>query len=70
MWIVLGVLGIGALNLLVSFSLALFVAIKARNVRGPEQHLFYRALAKRLLRSPFSFVLPLSTAKSGDAPAH
>jgi len=58
------------LNLLVSFGLALFVAIKARNVRGPKQHLFYRALAKRLLRSPFSFVLPLGKTKSAHAPAH
>lgn len=70
LWIVIGILGIGALNILVSFSLAMFVAIKARNVRGPERNLFYRALIKRLLRSPFSFVLPTSSNKSGNPALH
>jgi site-specific recombinase len=70
LWIVIGILGIGALNVLVSFSLALFVAIKARNVRGPERNLFYRALLSRLVRSPFSFVLPTTSAKSDNTPAH
>jgi site-specific recombinase len=57
--IVLGIVGIGLLNLLVSFALALWVAIRARNVHGPERRLFYRALFKRLSRSPLSFILPI-----------
>jgi site-specific recombinase len=56
--IAIGILGIGLLNLLVSFSLALFVAIRARNLRGPERHQFYQAIVGRFLRSPFSFLLP------------
>ncbi len=57
-WVVIGILGIGLLNILVSFSLALFVAIRARNLRGPERHQFYRAILSRFLKSPFSFLLP------------
>jgi len=60
-WTVLGVLGIGALNILVSFSLALFVAIKARDVRGVERRQFYRALVRRFFKSPFSFLFPIGT---------
>lgn len=58
---VVGILGVGALNILVSFSLALFVAIKARNVRGVERRQFYRALVRRFLRSPLSFLFPIGT---------
>ena len=61
---IVGILGIGALNLLVSFSLALFVAIRARKVRSPERGLLYRAIVKRLRQAPLSFVLPI-----GDTPA-
>jgi site-specific recombinase len=72
LWIVVGILGIGLLNILVSFSLALFVAIRARNVRGPELQSFRRALVNRLLKSPLSFVLPVgvtSVAKT-DSKSH
>ena len=70
MWIVIGILGTGLLNILVSFSLALFVAIRARNVRGPELRLFYRALLKRLLKSPLSFVLPVGVVQSNNLTSH
>ena len=58
-WMVVGIFGIGLLNVLVSFSLALFVAIRARNLRGPERHELYRALVGRFLKAPLSFVLPI-----------
>jgi site-specific recombinase len=61
-WIVIGILGIGLLNIGVSFSMALFVAIRARNLRGPERHEFFRALVGRLVKSPLSFVLPVGVA--------
>jgi len=67
-WIVIGILGTGLLNIIVSFSLALFVAIRARNVRGPEQQQFYRALFRRLLKSPWSFVLPVGVMQSAKPP--
>ena len=69
-WIGISILGIGLLNLLVSFSLALFVAVRARNVRGPELHLFYRALLKRLLKLPLSFVLPVGVVQSSNPVSH
>jgi site-specific recombinase len=59
---VAGILGIGVLNVTVSFGLAMFVAIRARDVRGPEREQFFRALAKRLLLRPWSFILPIGPA--------
>ena len=64
-WIVIGILGIGLLNIIVSFSLALFVAIRARNLRGPERHEFFRALGSRVMKSPLSFVLPTGGTVAG-----
>jgi site-specific recombinase len=58
------------LNVLVSFALALWVAIRARNVRGPELKSFYRALLKRLLKSPLSFVLPVGVVQSPVSTSH
>lgn len=69
-WVGLGILGIGAFNILVSFGLALWVAIRARNVRGPERTLFFRALRRRLVRSPLSFILPIGASGSGTAATH
>jgi site-specific recombinase len=71
-WVVIGIFGIGMMNILVSFSLALFVAIRARNVRGPELRLFYGALFKRVLKSPLSFLLPVGVTASAkvDLSAH
>jgi site-specific recombinase len=66
-WLGIGILGIGLLNILVSFSLALFVAIRARNLRGPERHQFYRAIIGRFLKSPFSFLLPIGVGTSPKA---
>jgi site-specific recombinase len=70
-WVVVGILGIGAFNILISFGLALLVAVRARNVRAPEQGLFIQAVFRRLLRAPLSFILPVGIKQSsGPAPAH
>jgi site-specific recombinase len=66
-WLGIGILGIGLLNILVSLSLALLVAIRARNLRGPEQHQFYRAIMSRFLKSPLSFLLPIGVTASPKA---
>lgn len=58
---VLGVIGIACMNLTVSFSLALFVAIRARDIESPERHAIYRTLWKRLIHEPLSFILPISS---------
>ncbi|WP_224244563.1 site-specific recombinase [Hyalangium gracile] len=54
----LGVLAIGALNLAVSFALALAVALRARDVPLKDGLLLARALAVRFLRQPRAFLLP------------
>lgn len=55
---VLGIISMGALNLLVSFFMALFLAIRARKIQAPERELIYKALLDRLRYRPFSFLWP------------
>jgi site-specific recombinase len=66
---VVGIAVIGLMNLTVSFSLAMFVAIKAREIEAPERHAIYRALGGRLRRKPLSFILPLDAAPTIASPA-
>ncbi|HTR29823.1 MAG TPA: hypothetical protein VMH27_11170 [Puia sp.] len=56
--VLIGVLGIGFLNFLVSFSLAFFVAARSRGVRLREYPEFIGILARYFLRSPLDFVRP------------
>ncbi len=68
--LVVGILGIGVLNVAVSFGLALFVAIRARDVHGPERQQFFRALARRFLRAPWTFILPLGPSVDESRAGH
>ncbi|MFC0252664.1 site-specific recombinase [Massilia consociata] len=52
-----GVFLIGAVNLIVSFSLALWVALRARKIRFKRGILLIRAMGRRLLASPINFFL-------------
>jgi len=52
-----GVALIGTVNLLVSFGLALWVAMRARNIQFKRGILLLRALGRRLLASPIEFFL-------------
>ncbi|WP_288380773.1 site-specific recombinase [uncultured Massilia sp.] len=52
-----GVALIGAVNLLVSFGLALWVALRARKIRFKRGILLVRAMGRRLLASPIDFFL-------------
>jgi site-specific recombinase len=54
----LGVLAIGTLNFGVSFTLALAVALRAREASLRDGVLLLRMLAARLLREPRTFLLP------------
>ena len=67
---IVGIVGIGVLNLLVSFGLALFVAIRARDVRGPERNQFFEALAGRILKAPWTFILPLGPSVEESRAGH
>jgi site-specific recombinase len=57
---VMGIAGIGFMNVAVSFSLAIWVAIRARGIESPERHIIYQAVWARLRKQPFSIVLPLN----------
>lgn len=63
----LGIVGIGAANLLVSFGLALFVALKARGARFGQKRALLRELLKRFLRAPGQFFLAPKN-KTGNDP--
>ena len=52
-----GVALIGAVNLLVSFNLALWVALRARNIRFTRSILLMRALGRRFLHAPLDFFM-------------
>jgi len=54
----LGLALIGLGNLMVSFSLALYVAMKSRKVRFNDWRLLLRNLASRLNQHPIEFILP------------
>jgi site-specific recombinase len=53
----LGVALIGAVNLLVSFNLALWVALRARNIRFTRSVLLLRALGRRFVYAPIDFFI-------------
>ena len=55
---VIGVLGIGTVNLWVSFSLALFVAMRARQVRFRQGVTLARAVFTRFRSGPKDFFIP------------
>lgn len=54
---VLGVALIGAVNLLVSFSLALWIALRARKIRFKRGILLLRALGRRFVHAPVDFFI-------------
>lgn len=48
----------GAINVLVSFHLAFRTALRAHNITGVDRNRIYRAIGRRLLRKPLSFIKP------------
>nr|WP_011164703.1 site-specific recombinase [Bdellovibrio bacteriovorus]CAE80101.1 unnamed protein product [Bdellovibrio bacteriovorus HD100] len=58
---VIGIFFIGALNVLVSFGMALWVAIKARGINPPQRKAIRQAVMKRFFSSPLSFFLPVGS---------
>ena len=53
-----GVLCIGFLNFLISFSLAFLVAVKSRGIRFAQYPRFFRILGKYLWKHPREFIFP------------
>ena len=58
LYALLGLVLIGLVNLTVSFSLALFVAMKSRKVRFQQWRLLLSSLATRLNQHPGEFFMP------------
>jgi site-specific recombinase len=54
----IGIVLVGVMNLLVSFGLALFVALRSRQVRFRQGWTLFKALMTRFLRKPGDFFLP------------
>jgi len=59
----LGVLGVGAVNVAVSFGLALWLAVRARGVTAPGRRALRRAILRRLLTRPSSFLYPVEATR-------
>jgi site-specific recombinase len=57
-----GIVSIGCLNLAVSFSLAMLVAIRARRMQSMERRAIYVAVIRRLVQRPLSFLFPTGGA--------
>jgi site-specific recombinase len=67
-----GIAVMAFLNIMVSFALAFAVALSARNIREMTRKRIYRAIIRRLYRSPAIFILPAAhraalRAKAEDA---
>lgn len=69
---VVGIFFIGALNVSVSFSMALWVAIKARGINPPQRRAIRKAVMKRFFTHPLSFFLPVGPdiVKSSQGHGH
>ncbi len=62
----LGLVLIGLVNLGVSFSLALYVAMKSRKVRFKQWRQLLRSLATRINQHPGEFILPPKKSRNAD----
>lgn len=65
---VLGIALIGLTNLMVSFALALSVAIKARKVTFPHWGMLLRSLGRHFRQHPLEFLFPPKTDVAGSCP--
>jgi site-specific recombinase len=63
----LGILLIGVVNLVVSFGLALWVALRARKIRFRHGFRLLRALGRRLYTAPLVFLIGPSDAELAQA---
>lgn len=55
---VLGIIACGFLNVLVAFSMSMFIAIRARKIKTPERRLIYQAVLLRVKKRPMSLFYP------------
>jgi len=65
---VLGIVSCGILNVLVAFSMSMFVAIRARRIRTPERNLIYHAVVSRIKKQPRSLFYPKTSEEDTNIP--
>jgi site-specific recombinase len=71
LWLgVLGITLIGLTNLVVSFTLALSVAMKARKVTFTQRRALLQSLGRRFRQRPGEFLLPPKSQKTDDPGVH
>ncbi len=63
---VIGIMGIGFMNLTVSFWLAMWVAMRGRGLEAEDRRTIFQALRLRLRQQPLTFIFP---TRSANAPA-
>jgi site-specific recombinase len=68
--VLLGVLGIGFLNFLVSFSLAFFVAVRSRGIKLRDYPEFLGILWRYFRNSPMDFIRPRRRLVHEDSVPH
>ena len=57
-----GLVLVGFLNIFVSFSLAFFVAVRAKKISTRKRRLIYRSVLLRFLQYPISFFIPMKSS--------
>jgi site-specific recombinase len=62
---VAGIVACGFLNVIVAFSMAMFVAIRARRIQTPQRNQIYRAVLARLRKYPLSLFYPRKQTTEG-----
>lgn len=62
---VVGIVACGFLNVVVAFSMAMFVAIRARRIQTPQRNQIYRAVLARLRKYPLSLFYPRKQTTEG-----
>lgn len=65
-WAIAGLLCAGVLNIGVSFGLAMFVALRARQVRSPKRNLIYREIFRDFSRQPLAYLMPSKARVEGS----
>ena len=65
-WAIAGLTGIALMNFTVSFSLALAVALRARDVDARVFRLLVATVLGRLVRRPLDFILPLRAKTAAE----
>lgn len=66
-WLALIGIGVcGFLNVLVAFSMSMFIAIRARRIKPPQRKQIYKAVVLRLKKDPLSLFYPKNSTSIGS----